>query len=333
MQADYDVLGIGNAIVDVIAHADDDFLVRHGLSKGTMTLIDEEAANRLYAAMNPAIECSGGSAANTIACIASLDGAGAFIGKVRDDQLGTIFRHDIRALGVRFDTPPAPDGLPTARCLVLVTPDAQRTLQTFLGACTDLTPADIEPDVVAAASITYLEGYLWDPPQAKLAFEAAARHAHAARREVALSLSDPFCVDRHRQEFRRLLNEHVDILFANEQEIMSLYQVRTFDDALQQVRGACKIAALTRSARGSVVVRAGEVHVVDAAPVDQVVDTTGAGDAYAGGFLFAYARGAGLAEAARVGSIAAAEVISHVGARPESPLAALVPEAGQQPPG
>lgn len=320
----FDVVGIGNAIVDVLAHADDRFLVEHRLRKGAMTLIDAEAAEALYDAMGPALECSGGSAANTIAALASLGGRGAFIGKVRDDQLGQVFRHDIRVLGVAFDTPPARNGASTARCLILVTPDAQRTMQTYLGACVNLGPDDVNAGVVAAAKITYLEGYLWDPPEAKKAFVKAATIAHAAGREVALTLSDPFCVDRHREEFLDLVEHHVDILFANEHEITSLYRVSSFDDALQRVRGHCRVAALTRSAKGAVIVAGDEVHVIDAEPVARVVDTTGAGDAFAAGFLYALAHDAGLAHAGRLGAIAAAEVISHVGARPAVSLKELV---------
>ena len=245
--------------------------------------------------MGPAVECSGGSAANTIAGLATLGGRGAFIGKVRDDQLGAVFRHDVRAVGVSFDTVPAADGAPTARCLILVTPDSQRTMQTYLGACVELGPDDIDEDAVAAAGITYLEGYLWDPPAAKEAFLKAARLAHAAGRQVSLSLSDPFCVDRHRAEFQGLVEEHVDVLFANQTEITSLYEVDDFDAALRRVRGHCRVAALTRGEKGSVVVGGGEVHVVDAEPVARVVDTTGAGDAYAAGFLFGLTGGRDLA--------------------------------------
>jgi sugar/nucleoside kinase (ribokinase family) len=318
------VVGVGNAIVDVLAHAEESFLQANGLSKGTMTLIDAATADALYAKMGPAVEVSGGSAANTIAALASLGGRGAFIGKVRNDQLGAIFRHDIRSLGITFDTAAAADGPQTGRCLVLVTPDAHRTLQTFLGAAAELGPEDINGDLIAAAKITYLEGYLWDPPRAKEAFREAASIAHAAGRRVALSLSDPFCVDRHRVDFLALVQDHVDILFANEDEIVSLYRVHSFDAALQRVRGHCQVAALTRSEKGSVVVSDGEVHVVDAEPVGQVVDTTGAGDAYAAGFLYGLSRGEPLARCARLGGIAAAEAISHVGARPEVPLAELV---------
>lgn len=320
----FDVVGIGNAIVDVLAHADDAFLADQGLPKGAMTLIDGDTADRLYDAMGPGIECSGGSAANTIAALASLGSRGAFVGKVRDDQLGQVFRHDITALGIAFDTPPARDGAPTARCLILVSPDAQRTMNTFLGACVALGPDDIAPATIAAARVTYLEGYLWDPPAAKEAFLKAARLAHEAGRKVALSLSDAFCVDRHRESFLDLLEHHVDILFANEDEIQALYRASSFDAALQHVRGHCEIAALTRGAKGSVVVAGDEVHVLDPAPVSRVVDTTGAGDAYAAGFLHGLARGRDLATCGRIAGIAAAEIIGFVGARPERPLEGLV---------
>ncbi len=319
-----EVVGIGNAIVDVLAHADDAFLDDNGLNKGTMTLIDAAAAESLYAKMGPGVEVSGGSAANTIAAFASLGGKGGFIGKVSDDQLGAIFRHDIRSLGIVFDTAPANKGPATGRCLVLVTPDAHRTLQTFLGASAEIGPDDIDESLIARSDVTYLEGYLWDRPKAKEAFEKAAAIAHAAGRRVALSLSDPFCVDRHRNDFARLVEQHVDILFANEDEIVSLYQVHSFAAALEQVRKDCEVAALTRSEKGSVVVADSVVHVLDAETVDEVVDTTGAGDAYAAGFLFGLTRGFDLKTCARLGGIAAAEVISHVGARPEVPLGDLV---------
>lgn len=320
----FDVCGIGNAIVDVLAHADDAFLVRHGLVKGTMRLIDAEAALSYYRAMGPAIESSGGSAANTIAALASLGAQAAFIGKVRDDELGRFFRHDIRALGVRFDTASARDGAATARCLIVVTPDAQRTMQTYLGASSDFSSADVDEKLIGEARVTYLEGYLWDKPKAKAAFRQAAEAAHRAGRLVALSLSDPFCVERHRDDFLDLVHGHVDILFANEHEIMALYRAPTFDAALQPVLGRRTIAALTRSEKGSVVAAGGEVHVVDAEPVAKVVDTTGAGDAYAAGFLSGFCRGRDLALCARIGAIAAAEVIGHMGARPEASLEELV---------
>ena len=314
--ASLDILGIGNAIVDVSARADDAMLTRFGLTKGSMTLIDAEQAHRLYEAMGPGQESSGGSVANTMAGIASLGGRGAFIGKVRDDQLGGIFRHDIQAVGTRFDAAPATQGPPTARCLVFVTPDAQRTMATFLGVSTALGEDDLDLDLCAQAKITYLEGYLWDAPPAKAAFVAAARAAHAAGKRVALSLSDPFCVERHRESFRELVAHHVDILFANEAEIKALYEVDDFDAALQQVRGHCEVAALTRSEKGSVILSGDAVHVVDAAPVDQLVDTTGAGDLYAAGFLHGFTQGHDLYTCGRLGALCAAEVVTHVGARP-----------------
>jgi len=318
----YEVVGIGNAIVDVLAHADEDQLARLGLAKGVMTLIDAAEAERLYGAMGPGIECSGGSAANTMAGFAALGGRAAYIGKVRDDQLGEVFRHDIRAAGVAFDSPAATEGPATARCLIFVTADAQRTMQTYLGACVELGPEDVNEALVASAAVTYLEGYLWDQPRAKEAFLKAARAAHGAGRKVALSLSDPFCVGRHRESFLELIAGHVDILFANEAEITALYQ-GTFDEALVQVRGHCEIAALTRSEKGSTVVTADQVIVVGAVTPEALVDTTGAGDLYAAGFLFGLARGLPLAECALLGGVAAAEIISHYGARPEDDLKAL----------
>ncbi len=321
-----EVVGIGNAIVDVLTHAPDEFLIREDLVKGTMRLIDADQAEALYARMGPGVECSGGSAANTMAGLASLGGRGAFVGKLRDDQLGQVFRHDMRAIGVAFDTAPASDGPATARCLILVTPDAQRTLNTYLGACVGLGPEDIDPRLISSARITYLEGYLWDPPRAQEAFVKAAEIAHAAGRQVALSLSDPFCVDRHRDSFEELVAHHVDILFANQHELSALYQAADFDAALHAVRGQCEIAVLTRSEKGSVVLQGKDVHIVDAEPVARVVDTTGAGDQYAAGFLYGLTRGYDLYSCGRIGSIAAAEVIGHVGARPEVPLAKLVEE-------
>jgi sugar/nucleoside kinase (ribokinase family) len=319
-----DVVGIGNAIVDVLSHADDDLLIRHGLNKGAMTLIDAARADALYHIMGGAIEASGGSAANTMAGIASLGGRGAFIGKVADDQLGAIFRHDTKAVGTGFATPASRDGAPTARCLIFVTPDAQRTMNTYLGACLELGPEDVDPALVASARVTYLEGYLWDPPGAKQAFVKAAALAHEAGNQVALTLSDSFCVDRHREEFLTLVDQHVDILFANEAEICALWQVADFDAALQATRGRCAVAALTRSARGSIVLAGDELHVIDAAPIDRLVDTTGAGDQYAAGFLYGYCRGRDLAQCGRIASLAAAEVLQHFGARPETPLRDLV---------
>ncbi len=319
-----DVVGIGNAIVDVLANADDDLLVRQGMAKGAMTLIDAARAEALYSVMGSAIEVSGGSAANTIAGIASLGARAGFMGKIGNDQLGGIFRHDIQANGVVFETANAKSATPTARCLIFVTPDAQRTLNTYLGACIEFGPEDVDPGLVAHSKVTYLEGYLWDPPAAKAAFLKAAKVAREAGRKVALSLSDAFCVERHRAEFRELLREHVDILFANEAEIRSLWQVDSFDKALQATRGQCEVAALTRSARGSVILAGSEVHIVDAAPITRVVDTTGAGDLYAAGFLYGYTGGRDPYDCGRIGAIAAAEVIGHYGARPETPLSELL---------
>ncbi len=322
------VVGIGNAIVDVIAQADEAFLERQGLVKGAMQLIDAKRADTLYGEMGPGIEMSGGSAGNTIAGIASLGGRGAYIGKVRDDQLGQVFRHDIRAIGVRFDTPALTSGPATARSLILVTPDAQRTMNTYLGACVELGPDDIAPDLIAAAQVTYLEGYLFDPPQAKAAFRKAAQLAHAAGRKVSLSLSDPFCVDRHRADFRDLISGHVDILFANEAEICSLYETKDFDAAARAVRGHCEIAALTRSERGSLIVTAEKAHPIAAAKIERLVDTTGAGDLYASGFLYGFTHGRDPEICGRLGSLCAAEAISHFGARPETALKELASKAG-----
>jgi sugar/nucleoside kinase (ribokinase family) len=323
--SDYDVVGIGNAIVDVLAKAEDKFLSEHQLNKGAMTLIDAPTAGRLYQAMAPAIECSGGSAANTMAGIASLGGRGAFIGKVCADQLGSVFNHDIKAAGVAFSTPPSKGGPPTARCLIFVTPDGQRTMQTYLGACVELKPDDVRMEQIQGARITYLEGYLWDPPEAKEAFRKAVKIAHGAGRRVALSLSDPFCVGRHRDEFLEMVENDVDILFANEAEITSLYQTSNFDDALQRVRQKKdRIAALTRSEKGAVIVSGDQVHQVPAEKVAQVVDTTGAGDLFAAGFLYGLTHGHNLASAGRIGVICAGEIISHFGARPEVSLKDLV---------
>jgi len=327
-QTNLDVVGIGNAIVDVIAHTEEEFLAREGLVKGTMTLIDAARADALYRIMGPAIEASGGSAGNTMAGLASLDGSGAYIGKVRDDFLGQVYRHDITATGIRFETPAATSGPGTARCLILVTPDGQRTMNTYLGACVELGPADIDPDIVAAAQITYLEGYLFDPSQAQEAFRKSSAIAHTAGRRVALSLSDPFCVGRHRAAFRELVHGHVDILFANEAEICSLYETADFAAAAAAVRGHVAIAALTRSAAGSLILADGAEHRIAAVPVARVVDTTGAGDLYASGFLYGLTRNLPLPICGEVGSLCAAEIISHFGARPEVGLAQLVVHAG-----
>ena len=318
-----DVVGIGNAMVDVLSHADEALVARQGLVKGTMQLVDEVRARALYDAMGPGVEMSGGSAANTVVGVASFGGRAHYVGKVRDDQLGDVFGHDLRATGVGYDTPRATSGPPTGRCLILVTPDAQRTMSTFLGASVRLGPADVDRGLIARGKILYLEGYLFDPPDAQEAFRAAAAIAHAAGRKVALTLSDPFCVERHRAAFLDLVQHHVDILFANEAEICALYQVRDFDAAVSHVRGHCELAALTRSAKGSVLVQGNRLHVVQAHPVDAVVDTTGAGDLYASGVLYGLAQGLDLPTCGRLGSLAAAEVIAHVGARPMVPLTEL----------
>jgi sugar/nucleoside kinase (ribokinase family) len=321
--ARFDVTAIGNAIVDVLAQADDALLEEQRLPKGAMSLIDAPRAEHLYGIMGPGVEASGGSAANTIAGLAALGARTAFIGKVADDQLGRVFTHDIRAVGVTYDTPALKDGLSTARCLIFVTPDAQRTMQTFLGATSQLGPEDINLDYVTSSKIVYLEGYLWDQPRAKEAMLNAARKAAEAGAKVAFTTSDAFCVDRFRSEFLDLIEHHIDILFANESEIKSLYQVDNFDDALQHVRGHCEIAALTRSEKGSVVLRGDELHVIDAEKGVKVIDTTGAGDAYAAGFLYAHTQGRDLHTAGRLGGVMAAEVISHYGARPEADVKAL----------
>ena len=321
--ADLDVLAIGNALVDVLTHADDERVTKLGLVKGSMSLVDEAQARALYEAMGPGVEISGGSAANTIVGVASFGGRAQYVGKVRDDQLGDVFGHDLRSTGVVYETPRATDGPPTGRCLILVTPDAQRTMGTFLGASSRLHSGDIDERLVARAKIVYLEGYLFDPPEAQAAFRKAAGAAHAAGRKVALTLSDPFCVGRHRAAFRDLLEHHVDILFANEAEICALYEVADFDTALAKVRGHCEVAALTRSAKGSVLIGNGATHVIQVQPVKKVVDTTGAGDLYAAGVLYGLSRGLDLPSCGWLGSVAAAEVISHVGARPMVPLRSL----------
>jgi sugar/nucleoside kinase (ribokinase family) len=288
-----------------------------------MALIDENTAETIYKEMGSAVQMSGGSAGNTIAGIGSFGGRAGYIGKVKDDTLGNAFRHDIRAQGVVFDTPAAKDGPATARCLILVTPDAERTMNTFLGACVNLTPDDIDESVVAASGITYLEGYLFDPPQAKEAFRKAAKIARGAGKKVALSLSDSFCVNRHRDEFKALINDHIDILFANEEELLALYETKSFDDAVKAVSAMTEVAAITRGSRGSVLIKGGERVEVAAAPVQRVVDTTGAGDLYAAGVLYGLSQNQPLAECGRLGSIAAGEIISHFGGRPETPLKTL----------
>ena len=325
----YDVLGIGNAIVDVLARAEEDFLLRQGMRKGGMALIDADRAEAIYQAMGPAVEVSGGSAANTIVGVASLGARAAFIGKVKDDLLGRAFAHDIRAAGVTFATTPAADGAPTGRCYVLVTPDGERTMNTFLGAAQDLHPADIDADMIAASAITYLEGYLWDPRNAKDAFLKAAKIAHDAGRIVALTLSDAFCVDRWRDEFLHLMRSRtVDLIFANETELHSLYQTADFDAAAAALRADVEAAVVTRSEKGCLVIGPDGTEAVPAFPVERVVDTTGAGDLFAAGFLCGLARGADDRTCGRLGALAAAEVIQHLGARPEASLKDLARENG-----
>jgi len=325
----YDVLGIGNAIVDVIARADDDFLLKQKMNKGGMSLIDEPRALQIYKDMGPAVESSGGSAANTIVGVASFGARAAFVGKVKDDGLGRVFAHDIRAAGVAFDTKPAVQGPATACCYVLVTPDGERTMNTYLGAAQHLSPSDIDPDVIGSAAITYLEGYLWDPKDAKDAFVKAAKAAHAAGRQVALTLSDAFCVDRYRDEFLQLVrNGTVDILFANEGELKSLYQTADFDTAAAALRQDAKLAAVTRSEKGCVVLTRDKATAVPASPINKLVDTTGAGDLFAAGFLYGLARGADHMTCGKFGGLAAAEVIQHMGARPEVSLKDLASEGG-----
>lgn len=325
----YDVLGIGNAIVDIIARAEDDFLVSHKMNKGGMALIDETQATRIYDSMGPAIEVSGGSAANTIVGVANFGARAAFVGKVKKDPVGDAFTHDIRAAGVDFTTPPASDGASTARCYVLVTPDGERTMNTYLGAAQNLHPNDIDANQISAAAITYLEGYLWDPKDAKEAFLKASKIAHDAKRMVALTLSDSFCVDRYRGEFLDLIrSKTVDLIFANESELHSLYETSDFDTALNQLKMDARRAVVTRSEKGCVVVQGDQIDMVPAFPVQKVVDTTGAGDLFAAGFLAGLSRGGNAVQCGKLGALAAAEVIQHLGARPEASLKALADENG-----
>jgi sugar/nucleoside kinase (ribokinase family) len=322
-EPNYDVVAVGNALVDVLSNESEDLLGILDLVKGTMAMVDQELSDSIYAALSPGVESSGGSAANTVAGVASFGGRAGFIGRIGDDQFGQVFAHDLAALGIAFDGAQAKADGPTGRCLVIVTPDADRTMATFLGVASDLSPDDVPVALIDDARFTYLEGYLWDQPSAKDAFRAAAARAHQAGRKVALTLSDPFCVDRHRVDFLDLISGEVDILFANDDELRSLYEVDDFDTALQKVRNHCEIAAITCGADGSVVVAGDDLHRVPAHPVEQVVDTTGAGDLYAGGFLFALARGYDPVTAGKLGGLAAAEVISHMGPRPEVSLADL----------
>jgi sugar/nucleoside kinase (ribokinase family) len=318
-----DVVGIGNAIVDVIAPAEDAFLAKHGMTKGAMMLVDERRAQVIYAQMAPSTISSGGSAGNTIAGIASLGGRTGYIGKVRDDEFGRAFRHDITAVGAIFRTPAVNEGPGTAQCLILVTPDGQRTMNTYLGACANLLAEDVDEELIGAARFTYLEGYLYDEPSAKHAFARAAEIAHRAGRQVALSLSDVFCVERHHRDFLQLVEHHVDVLFANEGEIVALFE-SPLTTALERLRGMTRLATVTRGAEGSLVVSPTEILEIEAEPVERVIDTTGAGDLYAAGFLFGLSRDATLRQCGRLGSIASAEIISHFGARPQTPLHRLI---------
>lgn len=325
----YDVLCIGNAIVDIIARCDDDFLTETGIIKGAMNLIDAERAEFLYSRMGPAIEASGGSAGNTAAGIASFGGKAAYFGKVADDHLGKIFRHDIHAQGVAFDTTPLENKQPTARSMIFVTPDGERSMNTYLGACAELGPDDVEEDKAKGAKVTYFEGYLWDPPLAKEAIRLTAAHAHAAGREVSMTLSDPFCVDRYRDEFLDLMRTGtVDIVFANESELKSLYQTASFEAGLDAIRKDCKLAAITRSEKGSVIVRGDETVQIDAIAISELVDTTGAGDLYAAGFLYGYTSGRALVDCGALGSLAAGLVIQQIGPRPHQSLLHEAQERG-----
>jgi sugar/nucleoside kinase (ribokinase family) len=331
MTAKYSLLALGHALVDVLAPASDDFIDKqsmlYGMHRNSMNLIDEPRALQLYGMMGPATEMSGGSAGNTMACFASLGGRGAYIGKVGNDQLGQIFRHDLKSIGIDYDVPPSEAGPATGRCMVLIAPDGERTMNTFLGAAATLSPDDLDAQAIASSAVTYLEGYLFDQPLAMEAFYTAARIAHDAGRKVSLTLSDPFCVGRHRKAFQDLVENHVDVLFANEEEARSLYEVDTIEQAVETLKSKCEIAVITRSEKGSLILHGNDLYEVKAEPVSKVVDTTGAGDAYAAGFLFGYTEGMSLRECGKLGSIAAAEVISHIGPRPQANLAALAKAA------
>ena len=322
--ASLDVVGIGNAIVDILSQSEDKQLEELGIIKGAMNLIDEDRATLLYSAMGPAQKASGGSAGNTMAGVASLGGKGGYIGRIRNDQFGEAFQHDIRATGIRFENKPVTDGPSTGRCLIFITPDAERSMNTYLGACVHLTQDDIKDDMIKDAHVTYMEGYLFDSEEAKHAFIHAAEVAHANGRKVSITLSDSFCVNRHRTSFHHLVENHIDILFGNEDEILSLYEVDNFDAALEALKGKCDLAAITRGAQGSVVLSGDQVIEIRAEPVEKVRDTTGAGDLYAAGFLFGYTQGYSLERCGKIASIAAGEVISHIGPRPLTSLRNLI---------
>jgi sugar/nucleoside kinase (ribokinase family) len=318
-----DVVALGHPLVDVLTHETDDVVARAGVERGAMTMVDASRSDEIYAQLGPAKETSGGSAANTAAGVASFGGRAAFIGRIADDAFGEVFAHDLRSVGVEFDVSPATDGSPTGRCLVIVAADAERTMCTYLGAGAEIDPRDVDAGRIAGAAVTYLEGYLWDEAAAKDAIRRAVALAREAGRKVAFTLSDPFCVERHRDEFRELIEANVDVLFANEHEITMLYEVDAFDDAAACISDHCELAALTRGPRGSVVIRGRERHEIPADPVADVVDTTGAGDLYAAGFLYGLTHGYDLATCGRLGSLGAAEVISHLGPRPEVSLSDL----------
>lgn len=327
--AKFDVLTVGNAIVDIISRCDDKFLNDNGITKGAMNLIDAERAELLYSLMGPALEASGGSAGNTAAGIANFGGKAAYFGKVAEDQLGEIFQHDIRAQGVYFETKPEGTFPPTARSMIFVTEDGERSMNTYLGACVELGPQDVENDIVAESKVTYFEGYLWDPPRAKDAIRDCARIAHENGREVSMTLSDSFCVGRYREEFLDLMRSGtVDIVFANKQEALSLYETDDFDLALSKIAADCKIAAVTTSEEGAVIVRGDERIKVDAYAVHDVVDTTGAGDLFASGFLFGYTNDRSLEDCGKLGCLAAATVIQQIGPRPMSSLKTAADKAG-----
>lgn len=328
-RATFDVLGIGNAVVDVLSTVGTDVIDELGLERGAMTLVDEARSEALYARMTSAREVSGGSCANTIAALANMGGRGAYIGKVRNDRLGLVFAEDVRSSGVDFRTPPSVSGPLTARSMIFVTPDGQRTMQTYLGACVELAPDDVDDELVRESSVTYLEGYLWDRPLAKDACVKAIKLAHAAERKVALTLSDSFCVDRWRDEFVDLIGQSVDILFANQGELQSLYPGVGFEEALEQVERHTEIVALTRGAEGSIVAADRHRHMIAADLRGQLVDTTGAGDLYAAGFLRGWCAGFDLPQCGRLGSAAAGQIITQYGARAEISLEPLYTEVAQ----
>ena len=325
----FDVLTVGNAIVDILARADDDFLAKEGIIKGAMNLIDAERAEHLYSVMGPAIEASGGSAGNTAAGVASFGGKTAYFGKIADDHLGSVFTHDIRAIGVHFETKPLESTPPTARSMIFTTPDAERSMNTYLGACVELGPEDVDADVVAQSKVTYFEGYLWDPPRAKDAIRLAAQIAHDNNRQVALTLSDSFCVDRFRDEFLDLMRSGtVDMIFANDAELKSLYQTSDLATGISALKEDIPLAVVTQGEEGSLVVTREKTIEIDAHPIDRLVDTNGAGDSYAAGFLYGMTSGRELADCARIGGLAAAHVIQHIGPRSQESLADLLGQSG-----